>query len=67
MVVVAVAQETQERSPPDLEAHAHQLNPVFSALTKWTEYFDHVVAFYAGTSKLEEHSSTREVGRVNQA
>lgn len=36
MVVVAVAQETQERSPPDLEAHAHQLNPVFSALTKWT-------------------------------
>lgn len=26
------------------------------------EYFDHVVAFYAGTSKLEEHSSTREVG-----
>ena len=31
------------------------------------EYFDHVVAFYAGTSKLEEHSSTREVGRVNQA
>lgn len=34
--MVAVAQETQERSPPDLEAHAHQLNPVFSALTKWT-------------------------------